>query len=286
MPRRKLNNRLKRNNAQRNKKFFRATGNTNKKYHSKIPRTLQIATRRNNSQMLRFVKNLTYEINPQTLVENIYLQIRANSIYDIMVNDGSQNQPSTWQAQDPAYSPGAGVVNADGYNDWHERFQQFCVLGSKIQVTFQPSQAAHDAQGRSVIAPTTAYITLSGALNQIGPLTAMKDIVKLPYMKRAQIMGNNVDSSGIRLHQFYSAKRFEGVKDVLDNNQLKGHFSNDSSNPAQPNEKSYYNIGLVPTTATSLGGTGHRPQPQGIFRVKVEYIVKLTEPTNTNQVSA
>lgn len=285
--RRPLNRRLKRHNNLRYKKGFRKPRGTNKQYHSKIPRTLQVATRRNNTQMLRFVKNLTYEVNSQSLTENIFLTVRANSIYNILTNNGSQNQPGSWTAQSSSYDPsGSLVVNADGYNEWNERFNHFTVLGSKIQVTYQPIQSAHDATGKSVTAPTTLYITLAGHAGQLGPSTPMSDIAQFPYQKRAQIMGNNTDASGARLWSFYSAKKFEGVKDVMDNAKLKGTFSNVLSSPHQPVEQSFFNVGLVPTAQQTLGVSGLPKIPAGIFRVKVEYIVKLTEPTNTNQVSA
>lgn len=286
--RRRLNRRLQRYNNQRYKKGFSKPRGTNRQYHPKIPRTLQVATRRPNSQMLRFVKNLTYQVNSQAMTENIFLTIRANSIYDILgANNGSQNQPGTWVAQSSNYNPGGGlVVNADGYDQWNERFIHFTVLGSKIQVTYQPIQSAHDGTGKSVTAPTTLYITLAGHSGQIGITTPMSAIAGLPYLKRAQIMGNNVDSSGARLWSFYSARKFEGVHDVMDNEKLKGTFSNVITSPHQPQEQTYFNVGLVPSVQQTLGVTTQPKIPAGVFRVKVEYIVKLTEPTNTNQVSA
>lgn len=237
--------------------------------------------------MLRFVKNLTYHVAPGTLCENINISVRANSIYDILYQNGSLNQPSVWNAQDPAYNPTHGLVcNADGYAEWNERFQHFTVLGSKIQVTYQPIQAGHDSTGLTAYTPSTLFITLAGHPDQITTTTPMREIVKLPYLKRGQVMANSVDASGVRLYSFYSAKKFEGVKDVMDNAKLKGSFANVINTPHQPVESSFFNIGIVPTQYQNLGQSSVPVQPQGIMRVKVEYIVKLTEPTDTNQVSA
>jgi hypothetical protein len=96
----KLNRRLRGTNK-RYKKGFKKAGNTNSYYHSSIPRTLQIATRRNHSEMLRFVVNQTYMIEPKVRTgganngpENVYLQYRANSIVDVMAGtagNGSYN---------------------------------------------------------------------------------------------------------------------------------------------------------------------------------------------------
>lgn len=295
MPRR-YNRKLRRRNNNRYKKGFKKVGSTNKLYHNKIPRTLQVATRRVNSQMLRFVKNLTYEIRPggvspvSASKENIFLTIRANSIYDILQQNGSQNTSGVWNPQDSTYGPLPGaVVNADGYERWNEIFQHFTVMGSKIQATFQPDQwSANGGTGIPLVAPTTAYITLSGVVNQVNRFTPMSELVKLPYLKRAQVIaGPNRGGEGVRLYNFYSAKKFEGVKDVGDNQQLRGRFNNEvSSVGSPPGEQSFFNIGLVPTITNELGSQAGNHQPGGIFRVKVEYIVRLTEPTDTNNPSA
>jgi len=113
------------------------------------------------------------------------------------------------------------------------------------------------------------------------PNKPCKDIVNLPYTKRASII-QDPGVSGKRLYQFYSAKKFEGVNDVLDNSNLRGRMGTG----AVPNETAFYNVGIVPTIANVLGGTTNTRIPQGLMRIKLEYIVKLTEPTLTNQVSA
>ena len=281
MPRR-WNKKLQRRNQQRFKKGFKKVGNTNRLYHSPIPRTLQVATRRSNSQMLRFVKNMTFGVNPQALSENIFLTIRANSLNNIMVNGGGQNQGGTWTAQDPLnYGAAVAVVNADGFDEWKDRFQHFTVLGSKIQITYEPIDVQYEPSGAPKFIPTTLYVNLSGVNGAIDPLTACKDVIKKPYTKRAQIMQSSA-AGGKRLYQFYSAKKFEGVSDVLDNSNLRGRMGTG----APPSENSFYNVGIVPTINSNLGGQVSQTSPSGIMRIKVEYIAKLTEPTLTNEVSA
>lgn len=282
MPYRKLNRKLKRNNRQRNKRQFSKVGNTNSLYHPRVPRTLQVATRRNNSQMLRFVKNMTFGVNPQALSENIFLTIRANSLNNIMVNGGGQNQPGTWTAQDPLdYGAAVANVNADGWDEWKDRFQHFTVLGSKIQVTYEPINVQYEPNGAPKFIPGTLYINLSGVNGAIDPLTACKDVIKKPYTKRAQIMQSS-DAGGKRLYSFYSAKKFEGVSDVLDNSNLRGRLGTG----APPSENSFFNVGIVPTINSALGGAVTQYLPGGVMRIKLEYIAKLTEPTLTNEVSA
>jgi hypothetical protein len=282
MPRNYKNRKLQRRNNQRYKKGFKKVGNTNRLYHPAIPRTLQVATRRTNSQMLRFVKNMTFGVNPQALSENIFLTIRANSINNIMVNGGGQNQGGTWTAQDPLnYGPAVTVVNADGFDEWKDRFQHFTVLGSKLQVTYEPIDVQYEPSGAPKFIPTTLYVNLSGVNGAIDPLTACKDVIKKPYTKRAQIMQSSA-AGGKRLYQFYSTKKFEGVTDVLDNSNLRGRMGTGTP----PSENSFYNVGIVPTINSGLGGAVSQSCPSGIMRIKVEYIAKLTEPTLTNEVSA
>lgn len=294
----KLNRRLRGTNK-RYKKGFKKAGNTNSYYHSSIPRTLQIATRRNHSEMLRFVVNQTYMIEPKVRTgganngpENVYLQYRANSIVDVMAGtagNGSYNIAGTWISQDPAnYGTTENNVNAEGVTAWQQRYQHFTVLGSRIQASIQTikaSQVTTDEQ------PGTFYINLSGYQGAVNKESQATEIVELPYTKRARIIsavGNNTYSAsssvpGARLLLNYSAKKFEGVKDVLDNSNMKGHFENSLGNQAVPVEQSYFNIGFVPTMPYTDGTS---PLQDQLLTVKIEYIVKLTEPTASNQVSA
>jgi len=278
----------KKNNLyMRKKKYFKPIGSTNKLYRNSIPRTMQIATRRNLKQTLKFVSNQTYQVNPGGTVggmQNTYLRIRANSIFDIMHENGSVQPPNTFISQDPAnYGPAVSPINAEGWNDWNSRYYHFTVIGSRIQATFEPTGIPPQNPTFTPV-PTTFYINLAGNSTQLAVGSNMSTINKLPYTKRASIINqkSTVTASssngygGVRLHMNYSTKKFEGVTDVDDNDQLRGSF--DGNYPA---EGSYYTVGLrntIPSTSAV------ECMPAGILRLKIEYIVKLTEPTNTNQV--
>ena len=270
---------------------------TNRLYRNNIPRTLQIATRRNKSQVLRFVVNHTYRVQPggtgaTASEENVYLRYKANSIYDIMDANGSQNQPGTFVSQSSANYP-TGIVNADGWNDWYARYFHFLVLGSKIQATFEPiGPSTNSAVASKVIAPSTFYINLAGSNANIDTNTNTDQIMKLPYTRRAGIICNTTTTNqsgaqnsvagfrGSRLFMTYSASKFEGVNRLAlsADASLKGDMA---GSPSHPSEKSYFTVGIRPTIP---GGSDL--SPTGIMRVKIEYIVKLTEPTSTNQVQS
>lgn len=288
-----LNRRLRGGRNARYRKGFRKMGNTNSFYHAKVPRTLQIATRRDHSKMLRFVCNYTFLLHPQSNAagpECMYLQLRANSIVDTMAGtygNGSYNIAGTWESQDPAiYGDSQNDVPAQGVAQWEQRFQHFTVLGSRIQATCQTIKSS---ESTSEEIPGTFFINLSGYRDAITKTKQAAEIMDLPYTKRARIIsavGNNTFSSsstvpGARLFSHYSAKKFEGVSDVLDNSNMKGHFENTVGNQTVPVEQSYFNIGLVNTMPYTVGSPTLQNQ---LVTVKVEYITKLTEPTMTNYV--
>ena len=281
---------------QRSKQYFQKR-TTNSLYRNPISRTLQVATRRNVRQMLRFVTNQCFEVNPGGDVgglENVFLKFRANSIYDINVGqsgNGSINAPNTWKPQSSTYGPSQNTINATGFSEWAPRYAHFCVVGSRIQVTYEPYGISGGAGLKQI--PATVYVNLAGNTSQIGTGTEMSTISELPYTKRASIIPSQTNSiqsgalststfgnGSVRLFQHYSAKRFEGVHDIADNDQLKGGMLTD---PSVPNEGSFYTVGIRNTIPST---NPNDRVAQGIMRVKIEYITMLTEPTSTNQVQA
>lgn len=271
---------LKRRRARRNpksvrSKLFRKPKN---RYRPHIPRTLQIATRRNPNQILRFVINQSY-IYDGTVTGNgdtAFLCFRANSIYNSQIPVSTT--AGEWTSQDPTkYSNKSSDLitqSADGYDDWKNRYNHFSVLGSKIQTTIEPMSTG---------TPCIHFHHLSGTQGAIQAGVKSSTINQLPYTYRtsvnATIQGGGATGGGSRMYQSYSTKKFEGVKDVRDNSNLRGSFGNISGGPALPAEQSFFYVGLSavdPLTTTS--------NPKAIVRVKVEYIVMLKEPTETNQV--
>ena len=116
---------------------FRPLGSTNKFYHSSVPRTLQIATRRPMSATLRFVKNYTIKItpslrtaqqtNPNTpQITNI--QFRANSLNNIVATGAQSGINKGWVAAgatDFEFQDGADAFtsnmrqDAEGRTKWN-----------------------------------------------------------------------------------------------------------------------------------------------------------------------
>jgi hypothetical protein len=186
------------------------------------------------------------------------------------------------------YSP-ANNCNADGWDEWKLRFQHFTVLGSKINVTYEPQNAANtgDAdddtyQTRKECAEGILFLNKVGGTGIINTTSTMATIQNLPYQRKGTVKaGINGIGRGTSLSMKYSAKHFEGVSDVADNATMKGQMDSGMAAAAQPNERSYFNVGILPT----IHAQGLHP-PNGILRINVEYITKLTEATTTNQLTA
>lgn len=228
---------------------------------------------------------MTWKITPGGTTQHVNFCLRANSIGDIMVKNGSNQPAQSIVAQGSDYQPtwpsteGQPVTDVESFDKWKDRFQHFTVLGSKASLTYEPI-------GTTAGEPCTLYLGIGGIESQVQNVNDMDSISKLPYYKRAQILGGatNGFGQGKRIYQFYSAKKFEGVKDVIDNQQLRGRFPNQVTGALlnQPGEQSFYYFGIINTVPALTGGAPVNPPSSGIMRCRVEYIVHLSEPTNTN----
>jgi hypothetical protein len=233
------------------------------KYRPRVPRTLQYATYRPKSAVLKFQKQFVYHVNPggtghaTNALECVYLTIRANSIYSILQQDGNVNHAGTWTSQNALeYHPGiAHQPNADGYDDWKLRFQHYTVLGSRCQVTYEPLNVPNtdDAVVDSDNAKRESnqailFLNKVGGSGLVNTTSTMSTISKFPYQKKVAIRAGHTEiGKGGSLSMNYSAKAFEGVTNVMDNTTLKGNLDSGVIAPSQPPERSYFNIGILPT---------------------------------------
>lgn len=286
------------------KKTIRRKAKTQPKYGKKRPyksaslRTLQLATQRPATAMLKFQKHMCYRVKPKllggTTQQMCHIQLCANSIYNMLLDYSPQQtiHDTVFQEQDFDYilvgAPSSVAFNANGYDDWKERFQKFVVIGSKITVTYEPVIDSEGSAGL-LMSPTTLFIQKSQTLdNGITATTSNSgDICKLPYVNRAQILTARIGRSGKggAVSSTFSAKKDFGVKDYQDNPDLFGNLdANDFPNngPAMPTKQCYYNIYLAETVKkhTSLD---QKPLVEGIMRIKIDYLVRLSDPSNTNK---
>ncbi|AXQ65681.1 MAG: putative capsid protein [Circoviridae sp.] len=257
-------------------------------YRPTIPRTIQIATKRNTNMMLKFTLNQTWLVDPSKLAnpnDTLVFSYRANSIFQSHMPTLSSATQAAAISQDPSlYSMNGQATpvisqSAEGFDTWSSRFQHFTVSGSKITYTFEPYSTG---------APAILCSHLSGVSGAIQASTSAVRLNGLPYTTRHSIVPQSVTSgifasTGCRGSRTYSAKKFEGVVDPVDNSNLRGRFANSLLTPpvtgANPNEQSFFYLAIAPIDPSTTIATG-----QGVLRVKIEYIVHLREPTESNQV--
>ena len=259
-----------------------------KNYRSQIPRTIQIATKRNTNMTLKFTLNQTWILDPSKLTnpnDTLVMSYRANSIFHSHMPTMDNSTSAAAVSQDPALYNNNGQLttliqqSADGFDTWSDRFQHFTIVGSKITYTFEPFSTG---------APAVFCSHLSGVSGAIQAATSAVRLNALPYTTRHSIVSSEVNPvtaayNGIRGSRNYSARSFEGVTDPVDNSNLRGRFANSLLTPpvtgATPSEQSFFYLALAPIDPSTAASVG-----KGVLRVKIEYIVKLREPTESNQV--
>lgn len=257
-----------------------------KNFRQSVPRTIQIATKRNMNQTLKFVVNQTWVVDPTSQAAGLtaVLSYRANSIFTSHMPTSVTATAGLFKSQDPTkYSNNGSLTpvisqNADGFDTWSDRYQHFTVTGSRMTYTFEPMNAG---------APAVFCSHMSGVSGAVNVNTTAARLNELPYVKRhsivSQSLGGGISTPGIRGSMNYSARRFEGIKDPEDNSNLRGRFANSLVTPpvvgATPSEQTFFYLALAPidpSATTAVGG--------GVLRVKIEYVVKLKEPTESNQI--
>lgn len=256
-------------------------------YRNTIPRTIQIATKRNQNQTLKFVVNQIYVVDPSSLAvgKAAVLSFRANSIFHSHMPTGVSSIP-VFKSQDPAkynnngqLTPAVIEQNADGWDDWTERYQHFCVTGSKITYTYEPIETG---------APAILCSHLSGVSGAVTTDTTSAQMNKLPYVKKHSLATQGITSginasTGIRGSMTYSCRKFEGVKDPEDNSNLRGRFANSQlavpTIGATPSEQSFFYLHMSTVDPLASG-----KMPGGVLRLKIEYITQLKEPTESNKI--
>jgi len=268
------------------KKRQRKLQGNRKQYRKQVPTTIEIATKRNMNQTLKFVVNQTYLVDPAQIAVGkcAVLSYRANSLYKCHMPTGNTAQAALFKSQDPTKYNNNGQLdpvisqNADGWDEWTERYQHFCVTGSKISYTYEPVSTG---------APAIFFSHLSGVAGAITADTLSSRLNELPYTTRHSQPSGGIGaySMGIRGSRKYSARAFEGVKDPQDNSNLRGRFANSQLNPPTtgntPGEQSFFYIGMAPVDPLTT-----QKMAAGVLRVKIEYIAQLKEPTESNQIQA
>lgn len=278
---RRLQRTLARSNGVRRK-----TGSV--RTHGLMGPTMQIATRVQPNLKLKFVYNNTYTINP-SVQKNLpnhptgqlfwTMGFCANSIHHLYCDGnltGQQGHFSTIPQIVQSQKQDGLAPSADGYEQWKSRYNRGYVIGSKITIS---AKTIAGIQGQTepgmLFLHKTSHANVQDAFD---PMKGSEQLQTKPYVCKALIMPSNV-STGATLKMGYSAKKFEGAKSIVGNDE----YAISMFPYAKPKEETSFIIGYC--NAKGLGvqpgvtqGSGNHYTPEIILQVKVEYIVALAEP--------
>lgn len=223
------------------------------------------------THVLEFVRDVTLKVTPQAVVGSLTTSVLDVSMNNL-INPISTSNTGVFTAQS-----GAIGDTVEGLSDWlgdDGRYGTYCVLGAKLEVN--GIAATPDTSG------TTSYINnyalgVHKAANgdtDVVPATQLPAIQKMAFTKQKNGFGNPKTAGGQQAMRFadtYSAKRWEGVSDVKDNSNLHGTLT------TAPTEGGKFQIFYASREPTTLSN----PPPM-LMRVKIKYIVLLSDPKKKN----
>lgn len=152
------------------------------------------------------------------------------------------------------------------YDTYANIYDEYVVLGSKINVTFWTENAA------------TTYASIVGVkLDDDSSLgtTNIQQVIEQPNrLTKYRFLRNNStsgDNTIVKVSNTYSAKKFNGVKDVKDNRALLG-----ANVTANPTEGAYFILFVAhPDGATDI--------PAINYQVSIDYIAQFSELRDVSQ---
>lgn len=252
-------------------------------------RTLQIATRTQPNLKLKFVYNETFNYSPHVQgtdsgvapypQEMMLVGFAANTIKSLHCDGnltGSANVTGVWRVQTSGGTDGIITSpNAQGYDEWKDRYTYATVIGSKITVsakTVMSTEHRHE--------PTLMFLHKTGS-DEPGTIfnisNGAEHVNDKAYISKALIMSSNV-STGATIKMGYSAKKFEGKRNIVN----AADYRLSMYPYAKPEEESSWILGFCNARGTDsqplIQNTGANSTTELLIQVKIEYIVVLTEP--------
>lgn len=293
------------------------------KYRLQTPRYLELAHFKAKAKTVKFTWAREWIIKPQlhqpasiSVRPSFMVQFRCNSICNIgtastlsqaviVLANNCWDGTSEIKFVDGNDSL-QNTTQPPGYKRYYGDYRHFTVLGSKIDVTAQPT-GIDNTTGAEVYLPSQLMVCKTGAKNGVLPAVQtgyaaatpmdMSKLQKLPYKKSAHVaLIDGTKSVGGRVSMTYSTKKFEGINDVKDNDQFKGNMGMPAGtagggggpltvvNPSNPSEGSFFSViygtridGRAQYSNAQMPATAVAPPVT--LRVRMSYIVRLTEPT-------
>lgn len=182
-------------------------------------------------------------------------KVRLRYPFTVSVNPNATVASHLFRAndlRDPDYTGTGDQPN--GFDQWMAFYNHFTVIGSQMVAAFiQPS--------------STAIPNIVGIKLQDSP-TAETDLMNIVGDPRCHWDVSNTvsnSSSVVKMSCNYSAAKFHGVKDVIDNDELQGDTS------ASPTEAAYFAVWAGPPDQASDSATVY-------VTGFIDYIAILQEP--------
>lgn len=167
-----------------------------------------------------------------------------------------------------------------------DQYGKMLVCGTKVKVVCSPTANENEVQ-------TGRFYTIKHAKNDFGLTynTTVDQLDKLPFRKSRTLSGPNGVIGGIAntfqernvgcsITETYSPRKFNGVKDLADNEEFYCLTKNASSPGTQPANIDHLSIGIVPALNNYLSAAGPVARAATNFKMslRVEQLVKFSEP--------
>lgn len=267
MPRMR-NNRNRRRPKRNQNRYWSPTGKElTKGYRPGIARTLQLATFRKKSQVLKFEKQITFELDPQ-INEMYFLTLRANCMNEILLPYTGNNAAGTWNPTDAAFNSGVNIRPQGFDGVWDARYEKHTVLGSRISVVCK------GLDGGLSLDPTNVYIVSSQSPTYIQNSTTRHQIEQRPFVVKNYQNSNTGMVGQSRLFSQMSVKRFLGVTDLKDVEEASALNVGTST----PSKSLYYHLCLCNALQNQFSNDISRQH----ITIKMEYITQLHGITGSN----
>lgn len=195
---------------------------------------------------------------PQVIADSTIVTLRYADMISLDPGSGSIAY-DTWSCNnlhDPY--PGIGGHQPLGFDQWSNFYQQYLVIGAKATFTVDTWGSA---QGDSVVVVAKTSESSTWAFTDLN--TLMEE-----NKTKFRFLTSRTGSKNLgRVSAFYSPKKIHGIKDVRDNQHLRGECSPTSSAPTQ---QAYFHVGV--------GGMNPADNPTAVnCRVLIEYRVLFSE---------
>lgn len=251
-------------------------------YGNKRPKAIQRATKVPKTAMIKFVIDKTFVYTAPALptgqtdpMVTGHIDVSCNNLIQ-PINTGVS--AGTWTVQD-----GNSTDSVEGLQEWvgssGGRYKKFMVLGSKIDVNAIAS-ADTTAATKYVNNYSIGIHKCTTGGDDVKSTTTLPQIQKMPYTRlrngtgAAVAAATGTTTQGIRLSDTYSAKKWEGVTNVKDNEKLQSSVSQTAPGYTAPSEGGKFQVFLASREPLS----NDKQVPGQLVRVKVEYIALLTDP--------